>query len=139
MTQVEEMKLIINLVPVWLTSLTFGVCMAQATTFFVKQSSTMNRKIGHHFEFPPASINTISAIGMTITVTFYDKMLVPLLRGATGNERGINILQRVGIGMVFAVWGMAIAALIESKRLGVVEREIARGQRMETLSMSTFG
>ncbi|KAH7853962.1 hypothetical protein Vadar_008557 [Vaccinium darrowii] len=137
-TQVEEMKLIINLVPVWLTSLTFGVCMAQATTFFVKQSSTLNRKIGHHFEFPPASINTISAIGMTITVTFYDKMLVPLLRGATGNERGINILQRVGIGMVFAVWGMAIAALIESKRLGVVEREIVRGQRMETLSMSTF-
>ncbi|KAG5557849.1 hypothetical protein RHGRI_007928 [Rhododendron griersonianum] len=137
-TQVEEMKLVINLIPIWLTSLTFGLCMAQASTFFVKQSSIMNRKIGQNFEFPPASIGTISASGMIITVILYDKILVPLLRGATGNERGIEILRRIGIGMAFAVCGMTIAALVERKRLGVVERDIMRGQRTETLSVSAF-
>ncbi|XP_057476720.1 protein NRT1/ PTR FAMILY 5.6-like [Actinidia eriantha] len=137
-TQVEEMKLVINIIPIWLTSLTFGVCMAQTTTFFVKQSATMNRKIGDSFEIPPASVHTLSAIGMIVSVTIYDKILVPILRRATGNERGIKILQRVGIGMVFPVLSMAIAALVERKRLRVVEREIIRGERSGTLSMSAF-
>lgn len=137
-TKVEETKLIINIIPIWLTSLTFGLCMAQTSTFFVKQSSTMNRNIGNNFVIPPASIHTLSAIGMIICVTAYEKILVPALRKATGNERGIRILQRIGIGMVFPVIAMTIAALVEQKRLREVEREIVRVERVGYLSMSVF-
>ncbi|CAL5406594.1 unnamed protein product [Camellia sinensis] len=53
----------------------FGLCMAQTSTFFIKQSNTMNRNIGNNFVIPPASIHTLSAIGMIICVTAYEKIM----------------------------------------------------------------
>ncbi|KAA8539671.1 hypothetical protein F0562_026363 [Nyssa sinensis] len=137
-TRVEELKLILNMVPIWLTSLAFGTCVAQTATFFIKQSSTMNRKIGHHFEIPPATIYTLTAIGMIIAVTLYDKVLVPFLRRTTGNERGISILQRIGFGMIFSVLSMAIAALVERKRLNIAHREMIQGGKNGPVDMSVF-
>lgn len=126
-TNVEEVKLIINMIPIWLTTLPFGICVAQAATFFLKQGFTMNRKIIHNFEIPTASIYALTAVGMIISVAFYDKILVPFLRRTTGNERGITILQRIGIGMIFSVSTMIVAALVESKRLNLVHRNSLEG------------
>ncbi|CAB4284614.1 unnamed protein product [Prunus armeniaca] len=126
-TKVEEMKLVLNMIPIWLATLPFGMCVAQASTFFIKQGATMNRNIGNGFEIPPASIFSLAAIGMIISVTFYEKLLVPILRRTTGNERGINILQRIGIGMVFSIATMVAAALVEKKRLGAVESDPVKG------------
>lgn len=133
-TKVEEMKLILNMIPIWLTNLPFGICVAQGSTFFIKQGTTMNRKIGDGFLIPPASIYALAAVGMIISVTIYDKILVPILRRATGNERGIKILQRIGIGMLFSISTMVVAALVERKRLRVVEKYPKNG----SLSMSVF-
>lgn len=137
-TKVEETKLIINMIPIWLTSITFGVCVAQASTFFIKQSSTMDRKITDHFEIPPASIYSLGAIAMILCVTLYEKILVPIVRNATGNERGIKILQRIGIGMIFSSLAMVVAALVEKKRLEVAENQITEGGKIRQLPMSVF-
>lgn len=136
-TQVEEMKLVLNMVPIWLSSLPFGICIAQASTFFIKQGSTMNRKLSSSFMLPPATIYSFAAIAMVITVSFYDKILVPLLRRATGNERGISILRRIGIGMTLTTVALAIAAIVERKRLRVAGEEILRGNT-GALPMSVF-
>ncbi|KAK7292889.1 hypothetical protein RJT34_15745 [Clitoria ternatea] len=133
-TEVEEMKLIINMIPIWVSTLPFGICAAQTSTFFIKQGTTLNRKIVNGFEVPPASILTIAAFGMIISVAIYDKILVPFLRRLTENERGINILKRIGIGMLFSVTTMIVAALVEKKRLDAVERDPLKG----SLSMSVF-
>ncbi|KAJ4797839.1 Protein NRT1/ PTR FAMILY 5.7 [Rhynchospora pubera] len=77
----------------------------------------MDRKLSRNFELPPASVFSLAAIGMIISVTLYEKVLVPFLRKATGSERGISILKRIGIGMVFATAAMAVAAAVERKRL----------------------
>ncbi|XP_058099448.1 uncharacterized protein LOC131243851 [Magnolia sinica] len=137
-TQVEEVKLLLNMFPIWLTTLMFGVCMAQATTFFIKQGTTMDRNLTVHFVVPPASISIIGAIAMIMTIAIYDKILVPVLRGVTGNERGISLLKRIGIGMALSALAMVIAAIVESKRLSVVEREINGGQQKGPISMSVF-
>nr|CAN73408.1 hypothetical protein VITISV_024373 [Vitis vinifera] len=89
-TNVEEMKLILNMIPIWLSCLPFGICVAQASTFFIKQGATMNRKIDNDFLIPAASIYSLAAIGMIASVTIYEKILVPVLRQATGTERGIG-------------------------------------------------
>ncbi|XP_031104303.1 protein NRT1/ PTR FAMILY 5.6-like [Ipomoea triloba] len=128
-TKVEEMKLVINMVPIWVTTLPFGMCVAQAATFFIKQGATLDRKIINGFEIPPATIYSLAAIGMIISVAIYDRILVPVLRKATGNERGLTILQRIGIGMIFSVTTMAVAALVERKRLHFV-RENATSDSM---------
>ncbi|KAH6820170.1 Major facilitator superfamily protein [Perilla frutescens var. hirtella] len=133
-TKVEEMKLIINMIPIWLTTLPFGICVAQTSTFFIKQSATLNRKIAHNFEIPPASTYALAAIGMIVSVIIYDKILVPLFRKVTGNERGINILPRIGIGMCFSVVTMVVAALVERKRLNLVHQNPSEG----SASMSVF-
>lgn len=133
-SRVEELKLILNMIPIWLSTLPFGICVAQGTTFFIKQSVTLDRQIVNGFQIPPASVYAIAALGMITSVTFYEKIFVPALRKATGNERGINILQRIGIGMLFTVAVMVVAALVEKKRLGVVEND----PKNSSLSMSVF-
>ncbi|KAL8167931.1 hypothetical protein V2J09_009430 [Rumex salicifolius] len=129
---VEETKLIINMVPIWLSSLPFGICVAQGTTFFIKQGTMLDRRITHNFILPPASMYGLSAIGVIVCVTVYEKVLVPVLRRVRGNERGISILQRIGIGMIFSIATMVTAALVERKRLNLVERDPQNG----SLSMS---
>ncbi|WCJ28372.1 Major facilitator superfamily protein [Euphorbia peplus] len=132
-TNVEEMKLILNMLPIWVVTLPFGICVAQMSTFFIKQSTTLNRKLGSgDFLIPPASIFALGAVGMIISVTTYEKILVPVLRRVTGNERGIKILQRIGIGMVFSVIAMIVAAIVERKRLSILEASNS------SLSMSVF-
>lgn len=132
-TQVEELKLMLSMVPIWLTSLPFGISVTQTSTFFIKQGSTMNRKLAAGFEIPPASVYALGAVAMIISVTFYEKLLVPFLRRATGNERGISLLKRIGTGMAFSILAMATAAIVERKRLQVAEAE-----KTSTLSMSVF-
>lgn len=133
-TRVEELKLIINMIPIWITALPFGICLAQAATFFIKQGTTLNRKVFHDFQIPPASIYALAAIGMIVSVTIYEKILVPILRSVTGHERGIKILQRIGIGMIFSAATMVVAALVERKRLGLVKENPVEG----SMSMSVF-
>ncbi|XP_075638751.1 protein NRT1/ PTR FAMILY 5.6-like [Castanea sativa] len=133
-TNVEELKLILNMIPIWIATIPFGICVAQGTTFFIKQGVTLDRKIANGFEMPPASVFGLAAIGMIVSVTIYEKILVPKLRKATGNERGINILQRIGIGMLFSIVTMVVAALVEKKRLNVVEND----PKKSSLSMSIF-
>eukprot|EP00258_Populus_trichocarpa_P005850 XP_002309091.3 protein NRT1/ PTR FAMILY 5.6 [Populus trichocarpa] len=133
-TKVEEMKLILNLIPIWLAMLPFGISVAQTATFFIKQGTTLDRNIGNGFQIPPASVYALAAIGMIVSVTIYEKILVPVLRRATGNERGIKILQRIGFGMLFSISTMVVSALVERKRLGVVAKDPVKG----SLSMSVF-
>ncbi|XP_044465365.1 protein NRT1/ PTR FAMILY 5.6 [Mangifera indica] len=133
-TKIEEMKLVLNMIPIWVATLPFGICVAQASTFFIKQGTTLNRKIGDGFMIPPASIFALAAIGMIVSVTIYEKILVPILRRATGNERGMPILQRIGIGMLFSIATMVAAALVERKRLAAVEKDPKFG----SMSMSVF-
>ncbi|GFP99839.1 protein nrt1/ ptr family 5.6 [Phtheirospermum japonicum] len=133
-TKVEDMKLIINIIPIWLTTLPFGICIAQGTTFFIKQGMALNRNITHDFMIPPASLNALSAIGMLATVIIYDKALEPFLRKITRKERGITILQRIGIGMTFLAVTMMVAALVEKKRLDFVQKNPSNG----SVSMSVF-
>ncbi|WZZ48995.1 hypothetical protein YC2023_049102 [Brassica napus] len=125
LTKVEETKLIINMIPIWLSVLVFGICAAQASTFFIKQATVMDRHVSgkNSFTIPPASIYCLTAITLIMYVTVYDKLLVPFLRRNTQNQRGINILQRVGIGMFFAVITMIIAALVEKNRLDLLTEQ----------------
>lgn len=118
-TEVEETKLVLAMVPIWLTTLAFGVTAAQVSTFFIKQGSVMDRRLGPSFEIPPASVFALAAVGMILAVAAYDKLLEPYVRRAKGAaaERGISILQRIGVGMGFGILAMAVAAAVERRRL----------------------
>lgn len=115
--QVEEMKQVLGLIPIWLAFLYNSVVLAQETTFFTKQGSTMVRSIGPHFDIPPASLLAFNCLTSIIVMPIYDKMLVPLMRKFTGKPTGITILQRIGIGQFLSTLYILVAALVETKRV----------------------
>ncbi|KAI9115254.1 hypothetical protein K1719_013573 [Acacia pycnantha] len=120
LNQVEEIKLVLGLIPIWLTCLSFNLAQAQMSTFFTKQGSTMIRSLGpHHFTIPPASLQCIFGFVLIVFIPVYDRLLVPLLRKFTGKPTGITMLQRIGIGLFLSALTMLVAALVESKRVGV--------------------
>ncbi|KAK1355830.1 Proton-dependent oligopeptide transporter family [Heracleum sosnowskyi] len=120
-TQVEETKQMVKMVPILLVSFLPSTLLAQGHTLFIKQGATLVRSIGPHFSIPPASLVAFITIFMLITVAIYDRFLVPALRSYTKNPRGITMLQRMGIGLVMHVTVMIIASMCERKRLSVIK------------------
>ncbi|CAL0311666.1 unnamed protein product [Lupinus luteus] len=52
LTDVEEVKLVIRMLPIWATTIMFWTIHAQMTTFSVSQATTMDRHIGKSFQIP---------------------------------------------------------------------------------------
>lgn len=117
LNQVEEIKLMLGLTPIWLASLYFNIVQAQVSTFFTKQGSTMVTSMGPHLKLPPASLQFISGLTIIIIIPIYDRLFVPMARKLTARPTGITMLQRIGIGLCFSILTMLVAAMVESKRV----------------------
>ncbi|KAG5070130.1 hypothetical protein AAZX31_01G196700 [Glycine max] len=117
LTDVEEVKMVLRMLPIWATTIMFWTIHAQMTTFSVAQATTMDRHIGKTFQIPAASM-TVFLIGtILLTVPFYDRFIVPVAKKVLKNPHGFTPLQRIGVGLVLSVISMVVGALIEIKRL----------------------
>ncbi|XP_061336866.1 protein NRT1/ PTR FAMILY 2.13-like isoform X2 [Gastrolobium bilobum] len=114
--QVEEVKCLARIFPIWAAGIIGLTSMAQQGTFTISQAQKMDRHLGPKFQIPPGSIGIISFITIGLWVPFYDRVLVPALRRITKHEGGITLLQRIGIGMVFSILSMVAAAMVEKVR-----------------------
>nr|QSV51797.1 nitrate transporter [Chlorophytum comosum] len=121
-TQVEELKILVRMFPIWATGIVFSAVCSQISTMFVEQGMVLNTTIGA-FTIPPASLSTFDIISIVIWVPLYDRILVPLARKFTGKERGFSELQRMGIGLFISILAMAVAALVEIRRLDIARAE----------------
>nr|AQX43144.1 NPF family transporter [Pinus pinaster] len=136
--EVEEVKAVLGLTPIWMTCLIFGVVFAQSSTFFTKQGATMDRKIGKHFEIPAASVQCFISLTLILLLPIYDRIFVPIARNLTGNERGITFLQRIGTGMVISILSMIVAALTEIRRIKVAKDNGLIDMPNATIPLSIF-
>lgn len=118
-TQVEEVKMVLKLIPIWSTCILFWTVYSQMTTFTIEQATFMNRKIGS-FDIPSGSFSTFLFITILLFTSLNEKFFVPLARKITHKVQGITSLQRIGIGLIFSIAAMVAAAVIEKQR-----REIA--------------
>ncbi|KAF2286786.1 hypothetical protein GH714_030334 [Hevea brasiliensis] len=87
-TQVEETKQMIKMLPVLLTTFIPSATLAQVGTLFIKQGTTLDRSMGPHFEIPPACLTAFVTISMLISLVLYDRFLVPVLRRYTITPEG---------------------------------------------------
>ncbi|GAB2253886.1 hypothetical protein Droror1_Dr00021695 [Drosera rotundifolia] len=115
-TQVEQVKILISLLPIFACTIVFNTILAQLQTFSVQQGAQMNTKLSKHFNVPPASLQAIPYILLLVLVPLYDKVFVPFARKITGHESGISPLQRIGCGLFTATFSMVAAAIMERKR-----------------------
>ncbi|XBI11595.1 hypothetical protein VPH35_138617 [Triticum aestivum] len=115
-SQVEELKMLLRMSPVWALLLIFFAVTAQMSSTMIEQGMAMDKRVGT-FVVPPASLSTFDVISVLVWVPIYDSVLVPLARRVTGEDRGFTQLQRIGVGLALSAAGMAYAALIETRRL----------------------
>ncbi|KAI3521738.1 hypothetical protein L1887_11210 [Cichorium endivia] len=120
--QVEEVKIVLKIFPVFLSTIMLNCCLAQLSTFSVQQAATMDTKIGSLL-VPPASLPVFPVIFIMILAPMYDHVIIPFARKITKTEMGITHLQRIGIGLFLSIMAMAVAALVEKKRKGVAFQE----------------
>lgn len=114
-TEVEEVKMVLKLLPIWSTGILFWTIYSQMTTFTVEQASFMYRNVGS-FEIPPGSMSAFLFIAILLFTSLNEKLFVPIARKLTHNVQGLTSLQRIGIGLVFSVFGMVAAGVVEKER-----------------------
>ncbi|OIW21049.1 hypothetical protein TanjilG_28398 [Lupinus angustifolius] len=114
-TQVEETKSFLGLLPIFATTIMLNCCVAQFMTFPVQQGNFMNRKI-YNFTITTQSISLIPLV--VVLVLLY---LVEQSKRFYGNNEVINIIYqphvRMGVGLALSSVSMAVAAMVEYKRL----------------------
>ncbi|KAK6245027.1 hypothetical protein QUC31_011436 [Theobroma cacao] len=121
-TQVEELKSIVRLLPVWATGIIFSAVYSQMGTLFVLQGNTMDLHMGGSFEIPSASLSLFDTISVIFWVPVYDRFIVPLARKFTGHKNGFTQLQRIAIGLVISIFAMLAAGTLELVRLRQVKK-----------------
>ncbi|CAN1273816.1 Protein NRT1/ PTR FAMILY 4.3 [Linum perenne] len=117
-TQVEETKILVRMLPIILSTIFMNTCLAQLQTFTTQQGNTMDRSLGG-FLVPASSVPVIPFLFMIILIPLYDRVIVPLARKLTGIPSGIRPLQRIGVGLLLSAMSMAVAGLIETRRKNV--------------------
>lgn len=121
-TQVEELKSILRLFPIWATGIVFSTVYSQMSTMFVLQGDTMDQHLGPNFKIPSASLSLFDTLSVIFWAPVYDLVIIPIARKYTGNERGFTQLQRMGIGLVISIFSMIVAGVLEVTRLDYVRR-----------------
>lgn len=115
-TEVEELKCVVRLLPFMCILAVFFAIYAQMSTLFVLQGSAMNRYLGS-WAVPAAIISVLDTASVLIWVPIYDMVIDPYFKRI---GRPISRLTRMGIGFGIAIMSMVFAALVEVFRLRVV-------------------
>ncbi|XP_024019635.1 protein NRT1/ PTR FAMILY 6.3 [Morus notabilis] len=137
LTDVEEVKSVIRMLPIWATSIMFWTVYAQFVTFSVSQATTMDRYMGS-FQIPSASLTVFFVASTLLTVPVYDRIIVPIAKKFLKNKQGLTPLQRIGVGLFFSIFAMIAAALTEIKRLHVARSHGLTDSATAEIPMSVF-
>ncbi|KAJ8749754.1 hypothetical protein K2173_012305 [Erythroxylum novogranatense] len=122
-TQVEELKSIIRLLPIWATGIIFAAVYSQMGNLFVLQGETLDARVGNsNFKIPSASLSIFDTLSVIFWVPIYDRIIVPVARKFTGVNSGMTTLKRMGIGLFISIFSMISAAVLEMIRLRMVRR-----------------
>ncbi|XP_010932898.1 protein NRT1/ PTR FAMILY 2.11 [Elaeis guineensis] len=115
--QVEQVKCLVRIIPIWATGIILHISIIQETTFIVFQALQADRHFGKSkFEIPAASFNVFAMLALTIWIPIYDRIVLPWLRRITGKEGGFTLLQRMGIGIFLSIVAMVVSGLVEERR-----------------------
>ncbi|PWA72609.1 proton-dependent oligopeptide transporter family [Artemisia annua] len=113
--QVEELKALIRVIPLWSSSIMLSVNMNQSA-FPVVQAKSMDRHITKDFEIPAASLGFFNIVTLMVWVILYDRVIIPLLSKIKGKPVYISVKLRMGAGLVFSILAMVMSGIIEHIR-----------------------
>nr|XP_010327292.1 protein NRT1/ PTR FAMILY 7.3-like [Solanum lycopersicum] len=122
-SQVEEVKCILRLLPIWFCTILYSVVFTQMASLFVEQGAAMKTALSG-FHIPPASMSSFDILGVASFIFIYRRLLDPLVaRLKKSSPRGLTELQRMGVGLVIAIMAMVAAGIVEHFRLKSAEKD----------------
>ncbi|KAF8029527.1 hypothetical protein BT93_E2056 [Corymbia citriodora subsp. variegata] len=139
-TQVENTKIILGMVPVFCCTIIMTLCLSLLLTFSIQQGLSMDTSITSSFHIPPASMPIIPTAFLVVVIPVYDWVFVPFARKRMGHLAGITHLQHIGVGLVLSSLLMAMAAAVEVKQKAVVRNHhmLDAVPVLQLLPISTF-
>ncbi|WOL06290.1 protein NRT1/ PTR FAMILY 7.3-like isoform X1 [Canna indica] len=115
-TQVEEVKCVLRLLPIWLCTILYSVVFTQMASLFVVQGAAMRTGVGA-FSVPPSSMSAFDILAVAVFIFLSRRLLQPLVRRLRKSGGGLTELQRMGVGLVIAATAMVAAGTVERFRL----------------------
>ncbi|XP_010535570.1 PREDICTED: protein NRT1/ PTR FAMILY 2.7-like isoform X2 [Tarenaya hassleriana] len=117
--QVEDFKDVVRVLPLWSASILLSTPIAVLISLTVLQALVMDRQLGPHFKIPAGSLQVIILISTCVFLILNNWFLYPLYQKLT--RKPLTLLQRIGIGHVLNILSMAVSAIVEAKRLKILQ------------------
>lgn len=114
-TQVEEVKILLKLLPIPACTIMLSVVLTEYLTLSVQQAYTLNTHMGH-LKLPVTCMPVFPGLSIFVLLSLYYSVFVPISRRITGNPHGASQLQRVGIGLAVSILSVAWAGVFERYR-----------------------
>lgn len=114
-TQVEEVKILIKLIPIPACTIMLSVVLTEYLTLSVQQAYTLNTHMGR-LKLPVTCMPVFPGLSIFLILALYYSTFVPLSRRITGHPHGASQLQRVGIGLAISIVSVAWAGIFENYR-----------------------
>ncbi|XP_011087211.1 protein NRT1/ PTR FAMILY 2.8 isoform X2 [Sesamum indicum] len=121
--QVENLKCLVAIMPVWVTGVGCFVVMDQQSTFGVLQALQMDRSIGKHFMIPPGWMGISSMIALSIWIFLYEQIYIRMAKKLLKSDSRLTMHQRIIIGIIMSILCMIVAGIVEQKRRAMAIRE----------------
>lgn len=115
MTQVEEVKILLKLLPIPACTIMLNLILTEFLTLSVQQAYTLNTHMGH-LKLPVTCMPVFPGLSIFLLLSLYYTIFVPLSKRITGHPRGASQLQRVGIGLALSILSVAWAGMFERYR-----------------------
>ncbi|KAL7604351.1 hypothetical protein Lser_V15G14510 [Lactuca serriola] len=121
-TQVEEVKILLKLIPIPTCSIMLSVILTEYLTLSVQQAYTLNTHMGR-LKLPVTCMPVFPGLSIFLLLSLYYVIFVPLSRHITGHPRGASQLQRVGLGLAISIVSVGWAGFFERYRRNYAIRE----------------
>ncbi|XP_044974793.1 protein NRT1/ PTR FAMILY 6.1 [Hordeum vulgare subsp. vulgare] len=115
-TQVEEVKILVRLLPVPACTVMLSVVLTEFLTLSVQQAYTLNTSLLAGVHLPVTCMPVFPCLAIFLVLALYYQTFAPLARRLTGHPHGASQLQRVGLGLVFSILSVAWAGVFERYR-----------------------
>ncbi|KAF3652015.1 Protein NRT1/ PTR FAMILY 2.8 [Capsicum chinense] len=132
--QVERLKCVVGILPVWVAGITCFITMEQMSTFGVLQVIQSNTKVGN-FNIPPGWMGIASMISLAIWIFIYECVYIPSASKISKKEARLSLQIRIKIGIVMAILCLSVAAFVETRRRDLARKE---GTFISPLSVGYF-
>lgn len=113
MEQVEDAKIAVRMVPMWMTFMLCGIVSSTGNTYFVEQAKNMNRKLGK-LKLPPQILLLAQRSANKVFGCWAEALLADRWKGTPAIG--------IGVAMISSVLCCIAAAIVETVRLKAIRK-----------------